>query len=482
MTSTTPQLPTSTHGGLGYAAPYREQTIYEHLFPELPAMPDPGSAALAQIASQMVDTEANAAAGAWPATSTGDNPAIPAGMTYLGQFIDHDLTFDPVSTLTGTTPGGLSDLRTARFDLDSLYGRGMDDEPYLYDQNTGRLLLEPFPGEAGAFDLARNSQGRALIGDPRNDVHVIISQLHLQFARFHNARIEVHTAAGITGRDAFAAAQHDVIWHYQWLITHEYLDHIVGAQLRARVLVDAMPAPAGQQGSPARAELAHYRLRQPDNGAWIPFEFSAAAFRFGHSQIRPSYRLNQTLEPLPIFDPTGTDLRGFRQRPAGWTVDWKLFFPVGPAVTPQASRLIDTRIATALSTLPTTVVTDGGPVALPARNLLRGVALGLPSGQAVANHLGVTPYVGTITDPTGATLVIPDPAPLWFYCLAEAQMQGGNGLGPVAGTIVAEVLIGILLADPDSWINQDPLWVPTLGATDGEFTMTDLLAAAAGAA
>lgn len=478
MTSPTPQLPTSTHGGLGYAAPYREQTTYGHLFPALPPMPDPGPTVLAQIASQMIDIEATTAAGAWPATSTGDNLALPAGMTYLGQFIDHDLTFDPVSTLTGAPPGDLADLRTARFDLDSLYGRGMDDEPYLYDQNTGRLLLEPFPGEAGAFDLPRNSQGRALIGDPRNDVHVIISQLHLQFARFHNARVAAHTAAGITGRDAFTAAQREVIWHYQWLVTHDYLDHIIGPQLRARVLVDAVPAPAGQQGSPARAELAHYRLREPDNDAWIPFEFSAAAFRFGHSQIRPSYRLNQTLGPLPIFDPTGTDLHGFRQRPSGWTVDWKLFFPVDPTVTPQASRLIDTRVATSLSTLPATVITDGGPVTLPVRNLMRGVALGLPSGQAVAQHLGVTPYAGTVTDPTGATLTIPDPAPLWFYCLAEAQMQGGTTLGPVAGTIVAEVLIGILLADPDSWINQDPLWVPTLGPTTGVFTMADLLAIA----
>jgi len=75
------------------------------LFPALPPMPDPGPTVLAQMASQMIDTEVNAVAGAWPANSTGDNLAVPAGMTYLGQFIDHDLTFDPVSTLTGTTPG-----------------------------------------------------------------------------------------------------------------------------------------------------------------------------------------------------------------------------------------------------------------------------------------------------------------------------------------------------------------------------------------
>lgn len=162
-------------------------------------------------------------------------------------------------------------------------------------------------------------------------------------------------------------------------------------------------------------------------------------------------------------------------RPGGWTVDWKLYFPVDPAVAPQASRLIDTRLAPSLSTLPPTVVTDNGPVTLPVRNLMRGVALGLPSGQAVAEHLGVSPHSGTLTDPSGAALTIPDPTPLWFYCLAEAQMLGGTRLGPVAGTIVSEVLVGILLADPDSWLNQDPLWLPTLGATPGTFTMSDLI-------
>lgn len=475
MTTPTPEFLTSTHAALGYAAPYRELTTYDHLFPALPPMPDPGTAALQMLAAAMVDTDTST--GGWPAPSPGDNTAIPAGYTYFGQFLDHDLTFDPVSTLTGAPAGSLTDLRTTRLDLDSLYGRGMDDEPYLYDQTRpGRLLIEAMPGEAGAFDVPRNSQGRALIGDPRNDVHLIISQLHLAFARFHNARFDAHTAAGLTGRQAFAAAQNDVVWHYQWVVTHDYLDRIVGLDVRTRVLTDATIAPAGQQGTLARAEFPHYPLR--DGGqAWMPFEFSAAAFRFGHSQIRPAYTLNTTLAPMPVFDPTNPagDLHGFCRRPSGWTVDWKLFFPLDPTTTPQPSRLIDTRLAASLTTLPPTVVTGDGPLTLTERNLLRGVALGLPSGQAVAEHLGETPYAGTVTDPAGQSLTIPDPAPLWFYLLAEAQLSGGTRLGPVAGQIIAEVLVGILAADPDSWLNQNPLWQPTLGANPGTFTMSDLL-------
>jgi len=133
----------------------------------------------------------------WNGTTTtpGDNPSIPAGFTYLGQFIDHDLTFDPVSTLNRTQDAGerYSDLRTARFDLDSLYGHGPYDEPYLYDQQVGRtqkLLLDPFDG---TVDLPRNRYGRALIGDPRNDVHMIVGQLHVAFAQFHNAVVDRHS-------------------------------------------------------------------------------------------------------------------------------------------------------------------------------------------------------------------------------------------------------------------------------------------------
>ena len=123
-----------------------------------------------------------------------ENPRIPAGYTYLGQFIDHDITFDPMSVLQKhNDPDALVDFRTPRFDLDSLYGSGPSDDPFLYESNRparaasrcSSASTRPTPSSS-RDDLPRNQQGRALIGDPRNDENIIVSQLHLLFIRFHN--------------------------------------------------------------------------------------------------------------------------------------------------------------------------------------------------------------------------------------------------------------------------------------------------------
>jgi hypothetical protein len=133
-----------------------------------------------------------------------DNPSIPAGFTYLGQFIDHDITFDPNSSLQRMNdPEALENFRTPRFDLDSLYGRGPADDPFLYDQDapeaikllTGRMT-EDDGSDVDEVDLPRNRQGRALIGDPRNDENTFIAQLHLLFIFFHNACVDHVTNEG----------------------------------------------------------------------------------------------------------------------------------------------------------------------------------------------------------------------------------------------------------------------------------------------
>jgi hypothetical protein len=327
----------------------------------------PTDAALKKLADAMADA---------PAGPPGDNPDIPSGYTYLGQFVDHDITFDPVSSLDRVNdPDALNTFRTPRFDLDSLYGRGQADSPYLYDQeDPASLLVGRNTGpEDEPVDLPRNQQGRALIGDPRNDVHFIVSQLHLAFIRFHNAVVD-HLRFEVEPAALFAEARRVVTWHYQWVVIHDFLARVVGPDLLGEVLVTS--ARTGK----ARAVLPHFTWRtQP----FIPVEFSAAAYRFGHSMVRDKYRINDTLEILPIL----TDIRvanrlqhlgGFRTLPKGWTVQWKHLYPVAD-MQPQLSRRLDTKLAEPMRKLPPLI--DDARRSLGLINMLRGRALQLPSGR-----------------------------------------------------------------------------------------------------
>jgi hypothetical protein len=127
-----------------------------------------------------------------------EESGIPALYTYFGQFIDHDITFDPASSLQrGNDPAALIDFRTPAFDLDNVYGRGPDDQPYMYDADGLSFLLgDPISGsfDTKARDLPRNNAAirRALIGDPRNDENAIVSQLQGLFLRFHNRLVADH--------------------------------------------------------------------------------------------------------------------------------------------------------------------------------------------------------------------------------------------------------------------------------------------------
>ncbi|MGZ8144671.1 MAG: peroxidase family protein, partial [Methylosarcina sp.] len=155
-----------------------------------------------------------------------DNPDIPAGFTFLGQFLDHDITFDPTSSLERQNdPESIANFRTPAFELDSVYGSGRGASPHLYDQTQpGKLLIDSgFPK-----DLPRNSQNTALIGDPRNDENVIVSQLQLAFIKFHNAVFDFVQQDIGNSNQAFEEAQRLVRWHYQWIVLHEFLPHTVG--------------------------------------------------------------------------------------------------------------------------------------------------------------------------------------------------------------------------------------------------------------
>jgi hypothetical protein len=456
-----------------------------------------------------------------------ENPTIPAGFTYLGQFIDHDITFDPVSSLTAINdPDALKDFRTPRLDLDSVYGRGNADQPYLFERaDNFKLLLGPEQHPASVTaprpDVPRNSEGVALTGDPRNDENLIVSQLQSLFLRFHNKVADV-VRARVGPLATFQEVQRIVRWHYQWMIVHDFLPHIVGQDMVDRILTGP--------GVPPELEL--YR---PKSEAFMPVEFSVAAYRYGHSMVRPSYSLSAdvlngsdaTKQRVPIFsdNPDGkANLNGFRPLPDGWGIDWAFFFrglpappqqkadgspyqpaPDKPFLIPQPSYRIDTVLVDPLFTLPGDPVPagpNGEPTrSLAERNLQRGRALDLPSGQAVARFLHIDPLADDVLwshadnersakrqAVLNAFPQFASNAPLWFYILREAEEThrtgiddstglGGHHLGDMGGRIVAEVLIGLLWNDHQSYLFQDPLWQPEapMSMAAGEFTMADLV-------
>jgi hypothetical protein len=400
-----------------------------------------------------------------------DNPTHTAGTTFFGQFIDHDITFDASSKLfQPTVPEDTRNFRSPSLDLDSLYGSGFVSDQLMYD-TTDRAKLRIESG--GVFeDLPRTANGTAIIGDPRNDEHLIVAGLHCAFILFHNHNVDRVRAGGLSDTgDVFAAARRLTVWHYQWLIVHEFLPQIVGAQMVDDVL---------QHGR---------RFYRPDSSAYMPVEFQGAAYRFGHSMVRPSYRANlagDSGQPFfgLIFDPgqegvaDPSDLRG-GSRAARRFIGWQTFFDFGDGQV-KRNKQIDTNISTPLMNLPIgAIATHDGPTALPQRTLLRQVTWSLPSGQRIAQRMNVPALTSTdLTELAGYGLHLETSTPLWYYALKEAQLvEGGLKLGPVAGRIVAEVIIGLLQLDPSSYLNAGSSWTPTLpsAAGAGQFHITDML-------
>ncbi|NER31892.1 MAG: peroxidase, partial [Symploca sp. SIO1C4] len=328
--------------------------------------------------------------------------------------------------------------------------------PYLYDKNNlGKLLIG---NDKNPHDLPRNSQEIALIGDPRNDENLIISQLHLAFIKFHNRVVDEVKARGFGGEAVFPEAQRLVRWHYQWIVLNEYLPLIVGQAVVDDILNNGRKFFSWQ--------------KQP----FIPVEFSVAAFRLGHTQVRNRFRVNDA----PESEKQLFELRVSGAVPPAQVVDWKKFFQFDSCQPPQFSKKLDAKIASVLLDLPVPIVGEDDPRrSLAIRNLFRGKSFSLPSGQAVAKAMGIKPLSD---EQLGLKeLGYKEEAPLWFYILKEGEVQtGGETLGEVGGRLVAEVLIGLLEGDFMSYLKIDPCWVPCLPSTKpGEFKMADLLNLAA---
>jgi len=429
-----------------------------------------------------------------PADPSQNNDDVPAGYTYLGQFIDHDITFDPTPMPEKQVdPLAIFNFRTPRLDLDSLYGIG-PDQPYLYDRDSrAKLLIGKNPesddvaGRGGKIpeknnDLPRNSQGFALIGDPRNDENLVVAQLHLAFLKFHNAVVDHLEPEPAKQLARFDEARRIVTWTYQWLVVNDFL----GRLLQKNAVQDVLDR--GRQ---------HFRFEKEP---FIPVEFSVAAYRFGHSMIRNGYNHNRvfnfqpgalapaTLELLFRFTgPARPDGSPSAPVPSNWVIDWRRFFKFPKElgeVSGNSSRLLDPFLAPVLANLRIQgKVSDKGPDSLVARNLRRGARVGLPSGQRVARAMRIAPLPREKLEsgPDGEALKkanLSTQTPLWFYVMKEAQVLAeGRRLGPVGSKILAEVFVGLLQGDPNSYLSQDPDWTPptNMFPPNGIRTMADLI-------
>jgi hypothetical protein len=424
---------------------------YGRMFPDLPAL----SADISVL--EAVGGEGGLCDGdpAWPALSDGDDDAAgAAGWPFFGQIVGHDITADRSPVGPHADVAALHNARSPRLNLEMIYGDGPLGAPYLYDlHDPAKLLTGPH-----GLDLPRNSQGIALIGDPRNDVHIFATHLQLMLLHSHNGLVDRLRADGEAERELFNAARCGLTRHFQWIVVHDFLPRLVGSQLASDVLERG-----GRFFCPAPGE------------AYLPLEFADAAYRYGHSQVRHTYQIQPGGPALPLFP----DLMGFGPITPDHRVDLGQLFDLPGHVPAQRAKRIDGTLPASLIHLPMQVTGDVEVDAyhsLAVRDLLRGTATSLPSGERVAGAMGVTPLSADQAGPGWDA-----GTPLWFYILKEAQAgTGGDQLGAVGGRIVAEVLLGLLRADPDSYLNADPSWTPTLPSRDGaDFRLTDLLLFAA---
>jgi heme peroxidase len=460
------------------------------------------------------------------------NSTIPTVFTYLGQFVDHDLT---ANTDRGNELGNVSDfglhpvapdevteklrnLRLPQLNLDSVYGDGptFPGEPTtaaadLYDgiklkvgtvalaANSGAPAIAGvrIPLEADlARDLPRDADGLATIGDARNDENLIVAQLHTAFLRFHNATVDWVRAheSHADERAVFTRAQQLARWHYQWIVVNDFLPTIALPGVVDQVLVEGNTLFEKRAGE-----------------VYMPLEFSVAAYRFGHSMVRGGYDFNRnfgrpgrnrpsaTFNLLFTFTGRGGFFGATDVLPFNWVIEWDRFVETDPRFPDHFARKIDTNLAPPLFTMANEVqgVGDTTPdeirihdilERLAVRNLLRGYQLSLPTGQAVARALNLTPLSSAElkldnSDAINEALTsggFLERTPLWYYVLKEAEVRAdGNSLGELGSRIVVETIVGQVRNDDDSYLSRTPEWTPEQGVRlpDGQpvRTIKDLL-------
>jgi len=389
----------------------------------------------------------------------------PAGMVFFGQFVDHDITLDDSSSLSASNdPLRTENIRTPTLDLDCVYGDGPGAHSYLYD-GAGKLLTgvdypsSLIPNWQNQDDLPRTPKETAIIGDPRNDENRIISQMQLGFLRIHNKIID-------SGK-AFEEARRIVRWHYQWIVVNEFLRTICGNWIVDDIL------------SNGRKVYRPECLGATD--PFIPIEFAAAVYRFGHTMIPQKLRVKVGGPKHVILDPNSVLGKGFEPvTNAASVVEWAALLDSGNGQFERAGK-VDVKLAKALldlSFIPPTVPAFERSLAV--RNLLRAQSFLVPSGEQVGQAMiraganEITSEMIETVRAAGKKLGLPKATPLWVYILAEGKVIGrmdegaqgqktfakGEGLGPVGARFVAEVIIGLLELDSRSFLGSNRNWSP----------------------
>jgi len=427
---------------------------------------------------------------------------IPAGFTYLGQFVDHDLTFDKTNVMLGenVSPADLLQARSPSLDLDSVYGAGPTEpgSAKFYEADGLHLKMGKtvavgdLPAMEG-FDLPRGAgntaaeKRKAVIPDPRNDENLAVAQTHLAFIRFHNRVVDT-LPASVPASQRFAEARERVTRHYQWMLRTDYLPRICAQGVVNDVFNN------GRKAFEVGAT--------PSDVPTMPIEFSVAAFRLGHSMIRGAYNWNKvfddgdgTLDFLFEFSGGSGSLGGDPRLPSNWVADFRRLYDFGEANRPalvvpedkfNLAMRIDTTLVSPLKSLPN-IPADEDNLAF--RNLTRAKMVKLATGQQMATFLknkGVTltkltqaqiregnngVQLGNLTQAQREALL--KDTPLWFYILREAELNQGRLKG-VGARIVAETFHRAMEGSQTS-IVRNPTWRPSLGPNNATFRTVDLL-------
>ncbi len=274
--------------------PFRpSDDLLKHLGQEMEEQPVKGDPHIDPVTGQP-GTPATVGNNENDAFNENPNPKLTSGFTFVGQFVDHDITFDttPIDQQE-EDPDATTNFRVPRYDLDALYGRGPSQDPQLYDSadrdkfklvktTHTTIRSDTLKTPEVVYDVPRDANGKAIIADRRNDQTIIINQMHVAMQMFHNKLVDYMRALRVPRAAVFESARRLARWHYQWMVTHDFLPAIVGQKMADSVYKEVLT------GVPI-INIKYYKPTNPLGRPFIPVEFSVAAYRFGHSMTRPRY-------------------------------------------------------------------------------------------------------------------------------------------------------------------------------------------------